>query len=100
MPPHNQPAMPLRQALTRSVAEECGMRVVADLCDIIGIPKVFPEPEVAAADLARIRCKSLAALIVGLIAEHEPMLRAECDGTSVIVREVGGGGAMCFTVSE
>lgn len=24
MPPHNQPAMPLRQALTRSVAGECG----------------------------------------------------------------------------
>lgn len=99
MPPHlNEADMPLRQALTRSVAEEIGMRIVGDLCDRIGVPKVFPEPEVARADLARIQCKSLAALIAGLIAEHEPMLRAEYDGATVTVREIGGAGAMRFTV--
>lgn len=91
---------PLRQALIRSVAQEQGMRIVGDLCDQLGLPKVFPEPEVAKADLSRIRCKSLAGVIAGLIAEHEPMLRAEVDGATVTVREIGGAGVMRFTVSE
>lgn len=96
-PPHHQP---LRQQLIRSVAEEVGMRIVGDLCDQIGIPKVFPEPEVIAADLARIRCKSLASLIAGLLAEHEPMLRAEADGATVMVSVIGEREVMRFTVSE
>jgi hypothetical protein len=86
MPPHHQP---LRQQLLRSLADE-GARLA--LCT--------PEPEVMSGIMRSVRCKSLAALIAGLIAEHEPMLKAECDGATVTVREVGGSGTMCFTVSE
>jgi hypothetical protein len=97
MPPANP--MPLKQQLIRSCAEEgIGMRLVTDFCEQFGIPAVFPEPEVARADLARIRCKSLAGCIAKLIAEHEPMLKAEADGATVVVRERGGSAAMRFTV--
>jgi hypothetical protein len=92
------PANPLRQQLIRSVAEEYGMRIVGDLCDHIGIPKVFPEPEVAARDLARIRCKSLADTIAYLLAENEPLLRAEADGATVTVNVIGEREVMRFTV--
>jgi hypothetical protein len=57
-----------------------------------------PEPEVHRATMSSLACKSLAATIAGLIAEHEPMLKAECDGATVTVREVGGSMAMRFTV--
>lgn len=87
-PPHHQQAMPLRQALVRSLAEE-GARLA--LCT--------PEPEVMGGIMRSIRCKSLAATIAGLIAEHEPMLRAECDGASVTVRDPDGN-VMRFEVKE
>jgi hypothetical protein len=86
MASHHQP---LRQQLIRSLAEE-GARLA--LCT--------PEPEVMDGIMRSVRCKSLAALIAGLIAEHEPMLKAECDGATVTVREVGGNGTMRFTVNE
>jgi hypothetical protein len=60
---------------------------------------VFPEPEVVAADLSRIRCKSLAGIIVNLIGENEPMLRASHDGASVSVRDPDGN-VMQFTIGE
>lgn len=47
--------------------------------------------------LNRVGEKSLAGIIAGLLAEHEPLLRAEADGSSVIVRERGGPGV--FRVS-
>jgi hypothetical protein len=87
MPPHYQPD--LRQALLRSLAEE-GARLA--LCT--------PEPEVLGGMMKSIRCKSLAATLAGLIAEHEPMLRAECDGATVSVRDLGGSATMTFTVTE
>jgi len=86
VPPHNQP---LRQQLIRSLAQE-GARLA--LCT--------PEPEVMGGIMRSVRCKSLAGLIAGLIAEHEPMLKAEVDGATVTVREVGGNGVMRFTVTE
>jgi hypothetical protein len=64
-----------------------------------GLPQVFPEPEVVAADLSRIRCKSLAGIIVNLIGENEPMLRASHDGASVSVRDPDGN-VMQFTIGE
>lgn len=68
-------------------------------CAALGIgPALVPEPEVLRADLERIKCKSLAGLIAKLIAENEPMLRAECDGDTVTVREIGDSGTMRVTV--
>lgn len=68
--------------------------------DVLGLPRVFPEAEVLAADLSRIRCLTLADTIAHLIAEHEPMLRAEADGPNVSVRVVGDPEVMRFTVTE
>lgn len=84
-PPHHQPAndaamLKLRDALSMSLA--------------------IPEPEVLGAQLACVKCKSLAKLIVSLIAEHEPLLMADADGATVVVREVGGDGTMRFTVTS
>lgn len=67
--------------------------------EILGLPTVFAEPEVVAADLSRIRCKSLASIIVNLIGENEPMLRASHDGASVSVRDPDGN-VMQFTIGE
>jgi hypothetical protein len=61
-------------------------------------PALLPDPEVLKADLARIQCKTLASVIAGLIAEYEPMLKAEADGATVIVAEIGGGTAMKVTI--
>lgn len=66
--------------------------------ELLGLPVIMPEPEVAAADLARIRARSLAGLIVSLINENEPMLCASFDGATVTVRERGSAGVMKFTI--
>lgn len=66
--------------------------------EALGLPVIVPEPEVLRADLAHIQCKSLADLLVSLVNEIEPMLRASNDGATVTVREVGGSGTMRFTV--
>lgn len=66
----------------------------------LGLPFVTPEPEVARATLARCRHRSLASIIVALLTEHEPLLRAEQDGETVIVREIGDSGVMQFTIGE
>lgn len=89
----------LRQQLTRSVAEEVGMRLVSDMCDSLGLPKVFPEPEVLRADFAHIQAKSLARIIANLITENEPLLKAEADGTVIAVDERGGSGGFVVTVT-
>lgn len=56
------------------------------------------EPEVISADLSRIRCKSLASLILRLIEQNEPLLSVERDGATLTVRERGGSGVMRLTV--
>lgn len=66
--------------------------------DMLGLPPTIAEPEVARATMDSLKCKSLAILIADLIAEHEPLLRAEVDGATVTVREIGDGGVMQFTV--
>jgi predicted component of type VI protein secretion system len=83
MPPHLTPAMDplLRQSL-----------------EALGLPIVVPEPEVSRAAVRSVQCKSLASVIEALIADHEPMLRAERDGATVTVREIGGSALMRFTV--
>jgi hypothetical protein len=68
------------------------------MLEALGLPMVTPEPEVAQATIARVQCKSLARIITDLIADHEPLLKAECDGATVTVRERGGPGVMRFTV--
>ena len=68
--------------------------------EALGLPVMAPEPEVVARDLARIRCKTLAGIIAKLLAEHEPILKAEADGATVTVREIGGIGVMRFTVAS
>jgi hypothetical protein len=66
--------------------------------EMLGLPLVVQEPEVVARDLARIQCKSLARVIAGLIADNEPLLKAEADGATVIVQERGGPMVMRVTV--
>lgn len=56
------------------------------------------EPEVAQATIGRVQCKSLAACVAGLIADHEPLLKAEYNGATVTVRERGGPAVMRFTI--
>lgn len=68
------------------------------LREALGLSLVMPEPEVTLARLESLQCKSLACLIVGMIAEHEPLLHAECQGNTVVVREIGGGTEMRFTI--
>lgn len=79
----------LRQDLIRSLNEHGA-----------GLSLVMPEPEVIAADLSRIRCRTLASTIAHLIADHEPMLRATVDGATVSVRVLGDPEIMRFTVAE
>ena len=81
-------AIPANDAAKMNTREMFGMSL-----------SLLPEPEVLQAELAQINCKSLASVIVKLIAEHEPMLKAEADGTTITVRELGGTVAMTFTVS-
>lgn len=66
--------------------------------ELLGLPLVAPEPEVLQRDLARIQCKSLARCIARLLNENEPLLRAEQDGATVTVREIGGPVMMRFEV--
>jgi hypothetical protein len=40
--------------------------------------------------LGAANCRSLASIIAALINENEPLLRAEAEGASVTVREIGG----------
>ncbi|HET7255591.1 MAG TPA: hypothetical protein VFJ46_17680 [Xanthobacteraceae bacterium] len=79
----------LRQDLLRSIAQH-------------GIPLtlVQPEPEVTVATLASVRCRSLARIVAELVNENEPLLCAEVDGETVVVRERGTGAAMRFTVQN
>ena len=67
-----------------------------------GVPLglVAPEPEVARATIASVQCKSLARTVADLVNEHEPLLKAEADGATVTVRELGGPGVMRFTVES
>jgi hypothetical protein len=73
---------------------------LADVCERIGVPTIFPEPETTAAALAKIQCRSLARIIAGLINENEPLLKAEADGSTVTVRERGGPATMTVTISQ
>jgi hypothetical protein len=66
--------------------------------ELLGLPIVVPEPEVSRAAVRSVQCKSLASIIVEMIADQEPMLRAERDGATVTVREIGGSALMRFTV--
>ena len=77
----------LRQDLIRSVSE------------LMGFPALIPEPEVLAADLAHIRCKSLASLLVKLLTENEPLLMADVEGATVRVRDFDGN-VMRFEVTH
>lgn len=52
----------------------------------------------APAKLAAANNRSLARIIGELINEHEPLLKAETDGATVIVRERGGPAVMRVTV--
>jgi hypothetical protein len=67
---------------------------LAELCERIGVPAVFPEPETLRADLARIQAKTLAGVIADLLNENEPLLKAEADGSTVTVR-----GALAATMT-
>jgi hypothetical protein len=73
---------------------------LSQMLGALGLPQIAPEPEVIASSLARIRARSLAGLIAGLINENEPLLRASFEGAAVTVREVGGGAVMQFTITE
>lgn len=65
--------------------------------EMLGLPVIVQEPEVVKADLARIQCKTLASFIADALSE-EPLLKVERDGATVTVTEIGGSGAMTFTV--
>jgi hypothetical protein len=67
--------------------------------EMLGLPVIAQEPEVVAADLARIQCKTLASLITKFLNE-EPLLKATCNGATVTVREIGGTGEMQFTIAS
>jgi len=88
MPPHHMPD--LRQSFLRSLAEADGPQLTL----------VQAEPEVVRSQLSSIRCRTLADTIAHLIAEHEPMLRAEADGPNVSVSVIGEPEVMRFTVIE
>jgi hypothetical protein len=66
--------------------------------DALGLPAIMPEPEVLKAGVARVQTKALASVVANLIAEHEPLLYALADGTTVTVRERGGPGQFKITV--
>lgn len=67
--------------------------------DMFGLSvALLPEPETLKADMNHIRCKSLASIIAGLINGNEPLLRAEADGSTIKVRELGGSAAMTIKV--
>jgi hypothetical protein len=68
--------------------------------EALGLPPIVPEPEVIQRDLARIRCKSLARIIAGLLNDSEPLLAASADGPSVTVRVKGESETMRFTISD
>jgi hypothetical protein len=80
------------------VGKAGGVTDIATMLDALGLPPMIHEPEVLAADLARIQCKTLAGIIAELIADNEPLLKAEADGPTVTVRELGGPLVMRFTV--
>jgi hypothetical protein len=61
-----------------------------DLLASLGLPQVTPEPELVVAQIDRARAHSLGRIVTDLINEHEPMLRAEWNGATVIVCELGG----------
>lgn len=66
--------------------------------DALGLPAIIPEPEVTRRALAKVKSHSLASLLARLINQHEPMLRAECDGANLTVREIGDDYVMQCTV--
>jgi predicted component of type VI protein secretion system len=66
--------------------------------EMFGLSLLVPEPEVATAQLSQIKCRSLAQIISAAITEHEPLLKADCNGATVTVRERGGNSVMRFTV--
>jgi hypothetical protein len=68
--------------------------------EMFGLSVLMPEPEVARAIVTRSKTKALANVIAGLINEHEPMLQAEVDGASVVVRVRGDDGSMRLTVED
>lgn len=74
------------------------MNQLATMLETLGLPVAMPEPEVAAAELAIIRARSLASIIAGLLNENEPMLKAQADGGTITVSYRGGGAVMRCTV--
>lgn len=68
--------------------------------EALGLPVIAPEPEMLRADLARVKARALARVIAGLINDNEPLLRADADGTTVTVRELGDNGVMRVTVES
>lgn len=82
------PAIPANDAAKASTRELFGMSLL------------LPEPEVLQAELQHIGCKTLASIIAKLLAESEPMLKAEADGATVIVRERGGPRVFKVTVES
>ena len=83
MPPHLQPTNDAAPMTTR---------------EAFGMSLLLPEPEVLAAEMASINCRTLASIIAKLIVENEPLLKAECDGATVTVRERGGSCVMRVSV--
>lgn len=56
------------------------------------------EPIVARAAYKQRMAESLAGIVADLLNKHEPLLKAECSETEIIVTERGGGLAFTITI--
>jgi len=76
------------------------MNHLAQSLAALGLPAVTPEPEVARAELARIKAHSLANSIAALVNDNEPLLNAKAKGNTITVSERGGPATFTFTVQS